>query len=82
MPLTKKDLSNIEALIKANTEPIVCRIDRLEENINRRFDENAREHDLIMERIDNLSKRENEDIAAIVEDVDKIKIRLKKAASS
>ncbi len=82
MSLTKQDLNNIESLIIAHTEPIINRIDRFEERMERRLSEHDQRFDVIEDKIDQLSKRENEDIVAVVKDIEKIKIRLKKAEAN
>jgi len=79
MPLTNNDLKKIKNVVEANNELVNSRIDRLEENMNHRFDENDRQHGILNTKIDRLDKRGDEDIAATFGDISSIKSRLKKA---
>ena len=79
MSLTNNDLKKIDNLVKANVECVNARIDNMEEGINRRFDENDRQHGLLSDKIDRLDKRGDEDVAAAFEDISSIKTRLGKA---
>ncbi len=80
MSLTKTDLDKITNVIKATYELVSARMDKMEENMNRRFDENDRQHVAMHEKIDQLSTRENEDLFAVNEDIRSMKSRLKKVS--
>ena len=79
MSLTNNDLKKIDNLVKANVECVNARIDKMEEGMNHRFDENDRPHGMLNAKIDRLDKRGDEDIAAAFDDISSIKSRLRKA---
>lgn len=79
MSLTKDDLTKIKNVVNASAEVTNARIDKFEENVNRRFEENDRQHDRIIAKVDQLFKTEHEDILAVYEDIDIINTKLKKA---
>jgi len=86
MVLSKDDLSKISNLVKAGNEylesMIESRFSRFEGRfsmIERKLEGHDGRFDMLDEKINRLIKAGNEGIFAIMDDVDKIKIRLKKA---
>jgi len=79
MALTKDDLGKIKNVVDAGTETVNVHIDKLEEKMDARLSEHDRRFDVIEHKIDRLSERTDEDTVAAYEDIDKIKVRLKKA---
>lgn len=73
------DLKNMGDFVRASVDVVSARIDRLEENMNRRFDENTIQHEKLNSKIDLLTDRDEADIGAAYDDIDTIKTRLRKA---
>lgn len=86
MPLDNKDLKNIRTIVKnivvksliANNELLEAKWDKRFDRIERRLDDNDRQHDIINKKLDRVVKTEHEDIMALSDDIDGVKIRLTK----
>lgn len=86
MSLSRDDLNKISNLVKAGNEYLESRMEtrfaKFESrfsNIERKLENHDGRFDGIERKLDQLIETENEDVMALAEDIEKIKVKLKKS---
>lgn len=79
------NLKKVKNIVDASAEVTHARVDKLREDMNRRFDKNERDNEnqfkIINTKLDQSKRTEHEDITSVYEDIDTIKARLKKVGA-